>query len=102
MILDPPSFAQNQASILRALSSYERLARLGFRLTASGGTLLQASCSSRVTIDELADAAYLAARTAQVNIDEFKRTEHAVDHPIGFEFGAYLKAIYYNVTPYRD
>ena len=102
VILDPPSFAQNQASILRALSSYERLARLGLRLTAPGGTLLQASCSSRVNIDELADAAYLAARTAQVEIDEFKRTEHAVDHPIGFEFGAYLKAIYYNVTPYRD
>jgi 23S rRNA (cytosine1962-C5)-methyltransferase len=102
VILDPPSFAQNQASILRALSSYERLARLGLRLTAPGGTLLQASCSSRVTIDELADAAYLAARTAQVNIDEFKRTEHAADHPIGFEFGAYLKAIYYTVTPYRD
>jgi hypothetical protein len=53
-----------------------------------------------VNIDELADAAYLAARTAQVDIDEFKRTEHAVDHPIGFEFGAYLKAIYYKVTPY--
>jgi len=100
VILDPPSFAQNQASILRALSSYERLARLGLRLTAPGGTLLQASCSSRVNIDELADAAYLAARTAQVDIDEFKRTEHAVDHPIGFEFGAYLKAIYYKVTPY--
>jgi 23S rRNA (cytosine1962-C5)-methyltransferase len=62
--------------------------------------LLQASCSSRVNIDELADAAYLAARTAQVEIDEFKRTEHAVDHPIGFEFGAYLKGIYYKVTPY--
>jgi 23S rRNA (cytosine1962-C5)-methyltransferase len=64
--------------------------------------LLQASCSSRVTIDELSDAAYLAARSAQVNIDEFKRTQHAADHPIGFEFGAYLKAIYYTVTPYRD
>jgi 23S rRNA (cytosine1962-C5)-methyltransferase len=100
VILDPPSFAQNQASVIRALSSYERLAKLGMRLTAPGGTLLQASCSSRVTIEELADAAYLAARSVQVDIDEFRRTEHAVDHPIGFEFGAYLKAIYYKVTPY--
>jgi 23S rRNA (cytosine1962-C5)-methyltransferase len=100
VILDPPSFAQNQASVIRALSSYERLAKLGMRLTAPGGTLLQASCSSRVTIEELADAAYLAARSVHVDIDEFRRTEHAVDHPIGFEFGAYLKAIYYKVTPY--
>jgi len=100
VILDPPSFAQNQASVIRALSSYERLAKLGMRLTAPGGTLLQASCSSRVTIEELADAAYLAARSVHVDIDEFRRTEHAADHPIGFEFGAYLKAIYYKVTPY--
>ena len=50
VIIDPPSFAQNEKSIPRALSSYRRLARAGLRLTVDGGLLVQASCSSRITI----------------------------------------------------
>jgi len=99
VILDPPSFAQNQESVHRALGSYERLARLGIQLTASGGTLLQASCSSRIDIEQLIDVADSAARATGVDLHEICRTEHALDHPIGFEFGAYLKALYFTVTP---
>ena len=53
VIIDPPSFAQNEKSIPKALSSYRRLARAGLRLTVDGGLLVQASCSSRITIDDL-------------------------------------------------
>ena len=35
-----------------------------------------------------------AAASAKRDVHEIRRTGHAVDHPIGFEYGAYLKAIY--------
>jgi len=98
VILDPPSFAQNQESVHRALGSYGRLAKLGMALTANGGTLVQASCSSRIDIDQLIDVADAAARASGVYLDEIRRTEHPVDHPIGFEFGAYLKALYFTIS----
>lgn len=99
VIVDPPSFAQNQESVHRALGAYERLARLGILLTKSGGTFIQASCSSRIDMEQLIDVVDAAARANRVNIDEVRRTEHPVDHPIGFEFGAYLKALYLTVSP---
>jgi 23S rRNA (cytosine1962-C5)-methyltransferase len=61
--------------------------------------LVQASCSSRVTADDFADTVIQAAGSAGVDVVEQRRTGHAVDHPIGFEFGAYLKAVYLRVDP---
>ena len=97
VILDPPSFAGNQAAVPRALAAYARLARLGLAVAKPGGTLIQASCSSRVTTDEFVSTVLDAAASAGVDVHERRRTGHAVDHPIGFEFGAYLKAVYLSV-----
>ncbi len=94
VIVDPPSFASNQAAVPRALAAYGRLTRLALGVTARGGTLVQASCSSRVTADEFAQTVLDAAASVHRDVVEVRRTGHAVDHPIGFEFGAYLKAIY--------
>lgn len=97
VILDPPSFAGNQAAVPRALAAYARLARLGVAVVKPGGTLIQASCSSRVTTDEFVSTVLNAVASAGVDVHETRRTGHAVDHPIGFEFGAYLKAVYLSV-----
>jgi len=94
VILDPPSFASNQAAVPRALAAYARLTRLGLAVVQPGGTLIQASCSSRVTTDDFVSTVLNAAASAGVNVHETRRTGHAVDHPIGFEFGGYLKAVY--------
>ncbi len=94
VVVDPPSFAQNEKSIPRALSSYRRLARAGLRLTADGGLFVQASCSSRITVDDLAREMRTASREVGRSFTEMRRTGHAVDHPIGFARGAYLKALY--------
>ncbi len=103
VILDPPSFASNQAAVPRALAAYSRLTRLGLAVVKPGGTLIQASCSSRVTTDEFVSAVLAAAGSAGVDVHETRRTGHAVDHPIGFEYGAYLKAVYLNVrAPAHD
>ncbi|MEL0283004.1 MAG: class I SAM-dependent rRNA methyltransferase, partial [Ilumatobacter sp.] len=73
------------------------LARLGLALTRSGGRLVQASCSARVDVDALSEALSRAARQRGARIREIRRTGHPVDHPIGFRFGGYLKALYVSV-----
>lgn len=97
VIIDPPSFASNQAAVPRAIAAYARLTRLGLAVTRRGGTLVQASCSSRVTVDGFAHGVLDAAASAGAEVVETRRTGHPVDHPIGFEFGGYLKAIYLEV-----
>ena len=97
VIVDPPSFAQNQAVVDRAIRAYTRLTHPALGVLAPGGTLVQCSCSSRVTSDQFFDAVHAAARSAKRPFIELRRTGHAVDHPIGFEHGEYLKAIYARV-----
>lgn len=97
VIVDPPSFASNQAAVERALAAYARLTRLALAVTKRGGTLVQASCSSRVTTDDFVQTVLDAAASAHREVHLTRRTEHAVDHPIGFEFGSYLKAVYLRV-----
>lgn len=97
VVVDPPSFASNREAVPRALAAYARLTRLALAVVRQGGTLVQASCSSRVTVDDFADTVITAAGSAGFDVVETRRTGHAVDHPIGFEFGAYLKAVYLTV-----
>jgi 23S rRNA (cytosine1962-C5)-methyltransferase len=97
VIVDPPSFASNQGAVQRALAAYGRLTRLALAVTKRGGTLVMASCSSRVTTDDFVQTVLDAAASARREVTEIRRTGHAVDHPVGFEFGSYLKAIYLHV-----
>jgi len=98
VIVDPPSFAPNTSSIPAAQRAYRRLTGLAVDLLAEGGTLIQASCSSRISstaffelvVDELAMRNHVAVDSV--------RTAHAIDHPIGFEQGAYLKALFTGVV----
>jgi len=94
VVVDPPSFAQTQAAVERALRAYRRLTHLALGVLQPGGTLVQCSCSSRVTSDQFFDNVHAAALAEGRRLKEIRRTAHAVDHPIGFEHGAYLKAIY--------
>lgn len=94
VVVDPPSFASNRAAVPRALAAYARLTRLALAVTAPGGTLVQCSCSSRVTTDDFVQAVLDAAASAGRSAHVTRRTGHAVDHPVGFEHGEYLKAVY--------
>jgi 23S rRNA (cytosine1962-C5)-methyltransferase len=93
VVVDPPSFAQRQADVEGALRSYRRLARLAAGLVEDGGLLVQASCSSRVATDDFVSAVHQGAADASVRLAELRRTGHPADHPIGFQHGAYLKAV---------
>jgi 23S rRNA (cytosine1962-C5)-methyltransferase len=94
VILDPPMFAQNQAQIETALSAYARLTKLGLGVLKPGGVLVQASCSSRVDADRFFDTVHRSAKEAGRPLREIERTAHALDHPITFKEGVYLKCLF--------
>jgi 23S rRNA (cytosine1962-C5)-methyltransferase len=94
VIVDPPSFARNALSVPKAMKAYERLAELSAPLVEIGGLLVSASCSARVAMPDFLRAVHAGAAHAGYELDEEGRTEHALDHPIGFAEGGYLKALY--------
>lgn len=97
VVVDPPSFAQRGDQRRSALRAYERLAEQAVALTEPGGRVVLASCSSRVTADEHLDAVERGAQRAGFTLASPVRTGHALDHPVGFPEGAYLKAVFARV-----
>ena len=94
VIIDPPAFAKRQDEVERALSAYGRLVRLGLKLLRSGGILVMASCSSRVNADQFFELVHKTAVGVGRPLQEIERTGHALDHPIAFPEGAYLKCLF--------
>ena len=94
VIIDPPMFAQSEKQIGGALSAYRKLTRLGLSVLRKGGTLVQASCSSRVETDSFFESIYQSAKEAGRRLTEIERTGHGLDHPVRFKEGAYLKCLF--------
>jgi 23S rRNA (cytosine1962-C5)-methyltransferase len=94
VIVDPPSFARNALSVPKAMKAYERLAELSAPLVEIGGLLVSASCSARVPMADFLRAVHAGAAHAGYELEEERRMEHPIDHPIGFTEGGYLKALY--------
>ena len=98
VIIDPPSFAKSQAENEIAKKKYVELTEIGIQLTEKGGLLLLASCSSRVTDEELREIHKSVFWRLGVNYTLEDFTQHDIDHPIGFAEGAYLKSGYYRIN----
>ncbi len=97
VVIDPPSFAKSAAEIDKAVAGYKKLAQLGLKLVSKKGTLVLASCSSRVTAEmffELVETELIKSNKQYTILD---KTLHDIDHPIGFKEGAYLKSIYLRI-----
>ncbi len=95
VVIDPPSFAKSKKEIEKAKIKYKQLAELGVQLTAKGGVLVLASCSSRVSASEFfrINEAVLNAQPRDYKVES--TSQHDIDHPITFKEGAYLKTGYY-------
>jgi len=97
VVIDPPSFAKQASEVVTAKNQYKRLALLGVGLVKKNGILLLASCSSRILAE---DFYTFMAETLTENAYSFEvleKTQHDVDHPIGFTEGAYLKSMYLRI-----
>jgi 23S rRNA (cytosine1962-C5)-methyltransferase len=78
-----------------AKKKYAQLAELGEQLTAKNGLLVLASCSSRVVSKTFFDINNEVLSSKNRTYTLKLKTQHDVDHPIGFPEGAYLKSGYY-------
>lgn len=94
VILDPPMFAQSVAQVEPALRAYARLTRLGLSVLARDGVLVQASCSNRVPAGEFFRTIEDAARAEGRPLRGVVQTGHAIDHPVRFAGGEYLKCLF--------
>ena len=79
------------------MQAYSRLAVLALDVLEPGGILVMASCSSRVSAKSFFAAVNRAASGAGRPLDEIDRTGHAIDHPVLFPEGAYLKCLFARV-----
>lgn len=93
VIVDPPAFASRASERDRAIRAYRKLTELALQVLRPGGRLFQASCSSRVTEDELLATVRAAVSGQGREIEELQVFGHAVDHPVSFTQGTYLKAV---------
>lgn len=94
VIIDPPAFAKKKADVEKAMGAYGRLVTLGLGVLRNGGTLVMASCSSRVAAADFFELVAERARGAGRPLRHIQTTGHALDHPIRFKEGAYLKCLF--------
>jgi 23S rRNA (cytosine1962-C5)-methyltransferase len=95
VIVDPPSFAKSAAEVERALAAYARLMRLALSvLGGKGSVLVMASCSSRVTPADFFNTVERTASDVGRSFTGVLHTGHALDHPVGFAEGEYLKCLF--------
>jgi 23S rRNA (cytosine1962-C5)-methyltransferase len=94
VIVDPPAFAKQESEVKGAIESYRRLTGLALGVLAPGGTLVTASCSSRVSTRVFFGTVTRAAAEAGRPLHEIDRTGHPIDHPVRFPEGEYLKCLY--------
>jgi 23S rRNA (cytosine1962-C5)-methyltransferase len=82
IVLDPPAFAKNKASVRKALSGYKEINLRALKLLAPGGFLVTCSCSYNVSEGEFADVLASAAVDARADVAVVEKRMQARDHPV--------------------
>jgi 23S rRNA (cytosine1962-C5)-methyltransferase len=93
VVSDPPSFAPNRRARAAGLGAYRRLHRLCAAVTAPGGILCAASCSSHVDRDAFVATVHQGVRETGRRAELRELRGAAFDHPVIPQFpeGDYLK-----------
>ena len=95
IVLDPPAFAKNRASLKAAIRGYKEINLRALKLLNVGGVLVTCSCSYHVSeelfLKILADAAVDSRRRIQI----VEKRMQAADHPVllGMPETYYLKCV---------
>ncbi len=82
VVLDPPAFAKNKASVERATAGYREINLRALRLLAPGGCLVTCSCSYHVDEAAFAQVIYEAAVDAGVHVGVVEKRMQGRDHPV--------------------
>ena len=95
IVLDPPAFAKNRASVAKAARGYKEINLRALKLLNTNGILITCSCSYHMSeqmfLEMIADAAKDARRRVQL----VEKRMQASDHPIlfGVPETYYLKCV---------
>jgi 23S rRNA (cytosine1962-C5)-methyltransferase len=95
IVLDPPAFAKNRASLRAAIRGYKEINLRALKLLNAGGVLITCTCSYHVSeelfLEILAQAAIDAHRRVQI----VEKRMQATDHPVlvGVPETYYLKCV---------
>jgi 23S rRNA (cytosine1962-C5)-methyltransferase len=95
IVLDPPAFAKNRASLKAAIRGYKEINLRALKLLNAGGVLITCTCSYHVSeelfLEILAQAAIDAHRRVQI----VEKRMQATDHPVlvGVPETYYLKCV---------
>jgi len=82
IVLDPPAFAKNRASVDRALAGYKEINLRALKLLSPGGCLVTCSCSYHVDEAMLGRVVYEAAEDARVAVSVIEKRMQSRDHPV--------------------
>ena len=96
IVLDPPKFAPNSASVERACRAYKDINLLAMQLLKPGGDLLTFSCSGAVSVELFRKVIAGAAADADVGLHVMGGLGAGEDHPVLLQFpeGEYLKGLH--------
>ena len=95
IVLDPPAFAKNKASIPNALAGYKEINLRALRLLNPGGYLVTCSCSYNVDEAMFAEAVFAASSDAHIPVTVVEKRMQGRDHPVllGVPETYYLKCL---------
>jgi 23S rRNA (cytosine1962-C5)-methyltransferase len=82
IVLDPPAFAKNKASVERAVAGYKEINLRALRLLNPGGHLITCSCSYNVDEPLFLDIIRHAAADARVPVWLVEKRMQSRDHPV--------------------
>ena len=95
IVLDPPAFAKNRASLKSALRGYKEINLRALKLLHAGGVLVTCTCSYHVGEDLFLEIVDQAARDAHRCVQVVEKRMQASDHPVllGMPETYYLKCV---------
>jgi 23S rRNA (cytosine1962-C5)-methyltransferase len=95
VVLDPPAFAKNRASIKAAIRGYKEINLRALKLLNPGGVLISCTCSYHMSEEMLLAVIADAAVDARCRLQLVEKRMQASDHPVllGVPETYYLKCV---------
>ncbi len=82
VVLDPPAFAKNKASVENALAGYKEINLRAMRLLSPGGYLITCSCSYNINEDTFAEVLHQASIDSHTPVTVVEKRTQGRDHPV--------------------
>jgi len=82
IVLDPPAFAKNKASVPNAVAGYKEINLRAMRLLSPGGHLITCSCSYNVNEALFGDVIHEASADSRVPMAIVEKRMQGRDHPV--------------------